>query len=79
MKKSRLIDDPHYIDGDALAQAIETACNEFAEQGFDVISIVPTVRGEHHATAHSGYGYGVSDGVVITAKSVGGSNTKPSQ
>lgn len=68
MKRTRSVSDPHFVASEDLADAIAATCNELDGLGYDVISILPIIRGESKATSHSGYGYSVTDGVVITAK-----------
>lgn len=70
-KMTRNVADPHFVAAENLADAIANVCNELDALGYDVISILPTIRGESKATSHSGYGYSVTDGVVITGKLVG--------
>lgn len=67
-KMTRNVADPHFVATEDLADAIAKACNELDALGYDIISILPTIRGESKATSHSGYGYSVTDGVVITGK-----------
>ena len=70
LKNKRTVTDPHFVAREELAKAVEDTCNELSQQGYEIISIFPTLRGESHATPHSGYGYSVTDGVIITAKSL---------
>lgn len=71
LKTTRTVTDQHFVAREDLAQAIENVCNELADQGYEVVSIFPTLRGESTATPRSGYGYSVTDGAIITAKKVG--------
>jgi hypothetical protein len=68
----KLIDDPHQADLADLSAQIETACNSLHEEGYDVISIFPSVSGhsEKGVISQGGYGFGfsVTDGAVITAR-----------
>ncbi|MBA3068828.1 MAG: hypothetical protein FP825_10135 [Hyphomonas sp.] len=68
----KLIDDPHQADLADLSAQIETACNSLHKEGYDVISILPSVSGhsEKGVISQGGYGFGfsVTDGVVITAR-----------
>lgn len=70
-KMTRSVADPHFVAAEDLAEAIASVCNELDALGYDIISILPTIRGESKASSHSGYGYSVTDGVVITGKLVG--------
>jgi len=59
-----------YIALKDLGEEIEKTCNEMHEEGYKVISITPIIRGDWGAGGgeHSfGYGFSVTDGVVITA------------
>ena len=55
-----------------LATLIETACNTLHEEGYDIISILPSVSGhsEKGVMSQGGYGFGfsITDGAVITAR-----------
>ena len=68
----KLVDDPHQADIGELATLIETACNTLHEEGYDVISILPSVSGhsEKGVMSQGGYGFGfsITDGAVITAR-----------
>ena len=68
----KLVDDPHQADISELATLIETACNTLHEEGYDVISILPSVSGhsEKGVMSQGGYGFGfsITDGAVITAR-----------
>lgn len=68
----KLVDDPHQADIADLAAQIETVCNRLHEEGYDVISILPSVSGhsEKGVISQGGYGFGfsVTDGAVITAR-----------
>ena len=68
IKNTRTVSDPHFVAREDLADAIAEVCNELAEQGYEVFSVFPTIGGVSKATTHSGYGYSVTDGAVITAK-----------
>ena len=69
---TKLVDDPHQADIADLSAQIETACNMLHEEGYDVISILPSVSGhsEKGAVNQGGYGFGfsITDGAVITAR-----------
>lgn len=67
-KVTRTVVDPHFVAREDLADAIAEACNELDAQGYDVISIMPTLRGESKASGQAAYGYSVTDGAIITAK-----------
>lgn len=68
----KLVDDPHQADLAELATLIETACNTLHEEGYDIISILPSVSGhsEKGVMSQGGYGFGfsITDGAVITAR-----------
>ncbi|OZB17272.1 MAG: hypothetical protein B7X53_06765 [Hyphomonas sp. 34-62-18] len=68
----KLVDDPHQADIAELATLIETACNSLHEEGYDIISILPSVSGhsEKGVMSQGGYGFGfsITDGAVITAR-----------
>ena len=68
----KLVDYPHQADIADLSAQIETACNRLHEEGYDVISILPSVSGhsEKGAINQGGYGFGfsITDGAVITAR-----------
>ena len=68
----KLVDDPQQADLSDLSSQIETACNRLHEEGYDVISILPSVGGhsEKGVVNQGGYGFGfsVTDGAVITAR-----------
>ncbi len=68
IKNTRTVTDPHSVAREDLADAIAEVCNELDEQGYEVISVFPTIGGVSKATTHSGYGYSVTDGAVITAR-----------
>ncbi|MES1927452.1 hypothetical protein [Salinisphaera sp. T31B1] len=69
-----------FIDQPVFIGTIEDACNSMAEAGYEVISIMPIIRGAYSwrergvssvlAGLAGGYGYGYSytDGAVITAR-----------
>ena len=71
-KGKKLVDDPHHADIAELATLIETACNSLHEEGYDIISILPSVSGhsEKGVMSQGGYGFGfsITDGAVITAR-----------
>ena len=70
IKNTRTVTDPHCVAREDLGDAIAAVCNELAEQGYVVISVFPTIGGVSKASTHSGYGYSVTDGAVITARLV---------
>lgn len=69
---TKLVDEPHQADIADLAAQIEIACNTLNDEGYDVISILPSVSGhsEKGPLNQGGYGFGfsVTDGAVITAR-----------
>ncbi len=70
IKNTRTVSDPHFVAREDLADGIAEVCNDLAEQGYEVISVFPTIGGVSKATTQSGYGYSVTDGAVITARLV---------
>lgn len=68
----KLVDDPHHADLAELSTLIEAACNSLHEDGYDIISILPSVSGhsEKGVMSQGGYGFGfsITDGAVITAR-----------
>lgn len=77
-------EDPAFVDRDQLSELIQKACNQFDADGYEVISIFPTIRGyskydtkvgrDNALVAESayawgwGYGFSVTDGAIITAR-----------
>ncbi|KNZ42251.1 hypothetical protein [Acetobacterium bakii] len=52
-----------------LAQEIEEACIAYDEQGYDVLSILPIVQGQHIMVSNDGgWANSVTEGVIITFK-----------
>ena len=51
-----------------LSNEINTTCNNMHVDGYDVISIMPITRGDWSDWNDGGYGFSVTDGVIITAK-----------
>lgn len=80
MGKTETVYDPHHVDMDDLSTRIFNACNELGGEGYEVISIVPVIRGhssslQYRARAEdvlskstTAYGFSVTEGVVITGK-----------
>ncbi|MFN7055420.1 hypothetical protein [Hyphomonas sp.] len=68
----KLVDDPHHADIAGLSAQIEAACNTLHEEGYEVISILPSVSGHSEkGVMHQGgygFGYSITDGAVITAR-----------
>lgn len=68
----KLVDDPHQANLAELSALIEAACNSLHEEGYDIISILPSVSGhsEKGVMSQGGYGFGfsITDGAVITAR-----------
>lgn len=69
---TKLVDEPHQADIAEFSAAIETSCNTLHQEGYDVISILPSISGhsEKGAINQGGYGFGfsITDGAVITAR-----------
>lgn len=54
-----------------LANLIEETCNEHAERGYEVISIMPIVQGQHVVISNDGgWANSVTEGVIITFKEI---------
>lgn len=52
-----------------LAQEIENTCNNYDEKGYDLVSIVPIVQGQHIVFSSDGsWANSVTEGVIITFK-----------
>lgn len=52
-----------------LAQEIEDLCNDNDEKGYDVVSIVPILQGEHVVISNDGaWANSTTEGVIITFK-----------
>ncbi|MGO9389023.1 hypothetical protein, partial [Rhodoblastus sp.] len=63
------------IDIAKFAKEIEDVCNKFYADGYDVVSTIDVIEGNYsfddgtgEAKAAYGYGYSVTDGVVILFK-----------
>lgn len=56
------------IDPHELTKNIETACNQLADKGYEVVSITPHVSGDFMKVYEGGAGWSYTTGVVITAK-----------
>lgn len=54
-----------------LAQEIEAVCNEYDEKGYEIVSILPIVQGQHFVFASEGsYADSATEGVIITFKAI---------
>lgn len=52
-----------------LAQEIEDVCNDYDEKGYEVISIVPIIQGQHVVISSDGsWANSATEGVIITFK-----------
>ena len=52
-----------------LAQEIEMVCNQYDEKGYDLLSIVPLVQGQHIVFSSDGsWANSVTEGVILTFK-----------
>lgn len=50
-----------------LAQEIEDICNDYDEKGYDVVSIVPIIQGQHVVvSSDGGWANSATEGVIIT-------------
>ncbi|MCP4344399.1 MAG: hypothetical protein GY795_02610 [Desulfobacterales bacterium] len=58
-----------YVSLEELSNEIQKACNHMYNNGYEVISIIPIIRGNYDTDFNNaGWGYSVTDGVVITGK-----------
>jgi hypothetical protein len=75
------VQDARYVDIDDLSTRIVNACVELGNDGYEVISVMPIVRGywdrvSYTAAGHAiskeqtAFGFSVTDGAIITAKRV---------
>lgn len=56
-------------NSDELTQEIEDACNTYDEKGYEVISIVPIIQGQHvMISSDGGWANSTTEGVLITFK-----------
>ena len=60
--------EENQIDGEAFASEIEEASNQLGEDGYEIISIIPITDGHFSRAYKASYGFGITSGVVITAK-----------
>jgi len=52
-----------------LAQEIEDACNGYEEKGYEVLTIVPIIQGQHLVISSDGcWSNSTTEGVIITFK-----------
>ncbi|MBC3805665.1 hypothetical protein GH808_14740 [Acetobacterium fimetarium] len=52
-----------------LSKEIEDVCNDYDEKGYDVVSIVPIVQGQHMFVSNDGvWSNSTTEGVIITFK-----------
>lgn len=70
------------IDMNALQEQLQDACNILHQDGYDILSITPVIKGAHDYFVQPGliqkgtgttsiayaYGHGVTDGLLITAR-----------
>lgn len=71
-------ENPHFVDREELASLISKVCNELDAEGYEVISIMPTLRGhsnyehKHNSKEQTffgggyGWGYGWGYGYSVT-------------
>ncbi len=69
---SKLKTYSNFVALDELGQEIEKRCNDLHQRGYEVISIMPVIRGECDSISYydggAGWGYSVTEGAVITAR-----------
>jgi hypothetical protein len=65
---TKTVQNTLWIDAPALAKACESACNELASAGYEVISIVDINRGTLLPVGSGAAGWSVTQGLLITAK-----------
>lgn len=69
---TKLTEDPSQADISQLSDLIEAACNDLHSEGYDIISILPSVSGhaEKGVMNQGGYGFGysITDGALITGR-----------
>ncbi|MGV8906128.1 MAG: hypothetical protein ACOH15_05980 [Acetobacterium sp.] len=54
---------------DELTQEIEDTCNTYDEKGYEVLSIVPIIQGQHVVVSNDGgWANSTTEGVIITFK-----------
>jgi hypothetical protein len=54
-----------------LAKKIEAKCNEYGEKGYEVISILPIIQGQHVVISNDGgWANSVTEGVIMTFKAI---------
>ncbi len=61
------------VDGERLAQDIQKAIDELNSDGYEIVSTVPVISGNHKygsagATGGYGYGYSYTEGIMIIAR-----------
>lgn len=61
------------IDGAALAQACEKACNDLDAEGYEVLSVTGTTRGRHFQEDGTMAAWSLTQGLIITARMKGAS------
>ena len=58
-----------YCNLSELSANIDKTCNDLYDDGYEIISIIPITRGDwDEFDEGGGYGFSVTDGVIITAK-----------
>ncbi len=58
----------YYVEIEDLASEIQRVCNELYEDGYEVISVVPMIKGISGIAGDGGWGESVTDGVIILGK-----------
>jgi len=48
-------ENPHFVNRGELTALIQQVCNDFYEDGYEVISIMPTIRGYSNSDYKTGY------------------------
>ena len=56
------------IQGDRFAEEIQHASDALEAEGFEIVSMMPVISGSSSNVGTGGWGFGYTDGVIITAK-----------
>ncbi|MEN8679625.1 MAG: hypothetical protein ABF391_06175 [Akkermansiaceae bacterium] len=59
---------PHWIDATSLAEQTTIACNQLADEGYEVVTVTEITRGTNTIYTAGGAGWSVTHGVLVTAK-----------
>ena len=61
---------PHWIDETGLAEQTTIACNQLADEGYEVVTVTEITRGSSSIHGSGGAGWSVTHGVLVTAKRI---------